>query len=265
MVNFEIVDRCCIYYESELTEQIDKEQQDQGRHTLHNAAERLALEAGEAKPEYTEMDNGDGQKLYKRISAGLVETEFVSKLLIAIKAGELTAYLPGAIDSVNVALRNEKGFKKLNGLIDKHSLPMECFVQVKWDALNDWLKINEPLLFSKFQFPDPNPPAAEEQDTQGAMDATLPAKSQIVDNDKPIDTANLAYWRMILNSNIGKIDTIKKANVRAIIKYLRELGDKRLPNKGGHDELLWLDDEGTEHIVEKKTVSNAISDARKLL
>lgn len=89
-------------------------------------------------------------------------------------------------------------------------------------------------------------------------------QAQASDSNNQSDTANLVYWRVILNSNIKKIDADKKAHVRNVIKYLRALGDKRLPNKGGNDELIWLDDMGTEQLVEKKTVSNAASDARQL-
>ena len=64
--------------------------------------------------------------------------------------------------------------------------------------------------------------------------------------DTSLNTANLVYWRVILYSNIKKIDEHKKANVRGIIKYLRGLKDKRILNKGGHEELLWIDDNNNE-------------------
>jgi len=74
----------------------------------------------------------------------------------------------------------------------------------------------------------------------------------------------IAYWRVILHSNIKQIDAVKKASVRAVIKYLRGLNDERLLNKGNADELFWIDDMVTGQRVVKKTVSNAVSIARKL-
>ena len=82
--------------------------------------------------------------------------------------------------------------------------------------------------------------------------------------DTSLNTANLVYWRVILYSNIKKIDEHKKANVRGIIKYLRGLKDKRILNKGGHEELFWIDDNNNEQRVAKKTINNVASLARKL-
>lgn len=98
-------------------------------------------------------------------------------------------------------------------------------------------------------------PAAKGQD--------VPVKSPSGDNNKPNSTAKLVYWRATLYSKIKQIDVNKKASVREIIKYLRRLGDSRLPDKGGHDELFWIDDNETEQRVQKKAVSNAASTARK--
>lgn len=78
--------------------------------------------------------------------------------------------------------------------------------------------------------------------------------------------ANRVYWRVVLNKKIREFDNAAKngkANVRAVIKALRALGDNRLPNKGGEDSLVWLDDYNTEHSATKKTVSTAMSKARK--
>lgn len=101
----------------------------------------------------------------------------------------------------------------------------------------------------------------ESSDADGKGEAgavTSPSGDVVV----PMSTTNQVYWRVILNSNIKKIDGNKKASVREIIKYLRVLGDKRLPDKGAQDELLWIDDMGTEQRVQKKAVSNAASNAR---
>lgn len=82
------------------------------------------------------------------------------------------------------------------------------------------------------------------------------------DDDTPLDATGKVYWRVVLFSNIKKIDEHKRTNVRGIIKYLRGLGDKRLPDKGTRDELFWIDDYGSEQKVIKKTVSTASSLAR---
>jgi len=80
-----------------------------------------------------------------------------------------------------------------------------------------------------------------------------------------LDTKNMAYWRAILNSNIQKIDANGSADCRKIIKYLKDLNDKRILDTGSIDELIWIDDYGTQKTATKKTVSNAVSDARKNL
>ncbi len=92
----------------------------------------------------------------------------------------------------------------------------------------------------------------------------VPSTNPSSDDDTQIDTTNLVYWRVILYSNIKKIDEHKKASARGIIKYLRGLKDKRIPNKGGHDELFWIDDNNNEQCVAKKTINNVASLARKL-
>jgi hypothetical protein len=60
-----------------------------------------------------------------------------------------------------------------------------------------------------------------------------------------------------------KIDESGKASCRDVIKYLRSSNNKRIPDEGSVDELHWIDDYGSTQIATKKTVSNAISDARK--
>lgn len=84
---------------------------------------------------------------------------------------------------------------------------------------------------------------------------------------KKIEMSNLVYWRTVLYTKIQQFDTAApkgKATVRKVIKNLKELKDQRIPDKGGVDELVWLDDIGNEHTVTKKTISTAISKARKL-
>lgn len=73
------------------------------------------------------------------------------------------------------------------------------------------------------------------------------------------------YWRIVLEKNIKKIDSDNggKAQVTQAIKWLKALRDKRIPNKGAGDELIYLDDSNTEQHVKKATVSNALSDARR--
>ena len=107
----------------------------------------------------------------------------------------------------------------------------------------------------------PEPQAA---DAPAAKGEAVPVRSPSGDDDTPRDATGKVYWRAVLFSNIKKIDEHKKTSVRGIIKYLRGLGDNRLPNKGTHDELYWIDDMGNTQNVQKKAVSNAASDARKL-
>lgn len=80
------------------------------------------------------------------------------------------------------------------------------------------------------------------------------------------DISSKVYWRIILSQHIKTFDTQspkKKATVREVIKSLRGLNDNRIPQKGGIDELIWIDDIGSERRVTKKTVSTAMSAARK--
>lgn len=89
--------------------------------------------------------------------------------------------------------------------------------------------------------------------------------SQTVSASK-VEMSNLVYWRTILYANIQQFDNAApngKAEVRRIIKNMKELKDKRIPNKGSIEELVWIDDIGNEQTVTKKTVSTAISKARK--
>ena len=107
--------------------------------------------------------------------------------------------------------------------------------------------------------------APARQDAQAATKGEAgTVTSQSGDSNKQTDIANQVYWRAVLQSHIKQIDEYRKANVRKIIKYLRKLEDKRLPNEGKLDELTWIDDIGNKQYVAKKTVSNAASTARNL-
>jgi hypothetical protein len=95
------------------------------------------------------------------------------------------------------------------------------------------------------------------------VDAAASSVQNLISNE--LDTNNMVYWRIVLYSNIKKIDEHKKASCREVIQYLRKLNDPRIPDKGNVDELLWIDDYRAQQSTSKKTVSNAISDARKQL
>jgi len=134
---------------------------------------------------------------------------------------------------------------------DKKGDPKDQRSYICWDDLNKW--IIEKTDIRKFRFPEPDAPAAKVE----AAPVATPGNDDV-------STENLVYWRAVLRSNIKKIDNPTKAGVRKIIKYLRDLGDARLPNEGTPDELFWKDDVGNKQRVQKKTVSNAANDARKL-
>lgn len=153
----------------------------------------------------------------------------------------------GRISLFRKGMRCEEKYR-LNPLVLKES------DEYIWNNLNDWLKEKYPRI--DFKFPPPDAPAAK----VGAGAGTSPSG----DDDKQRDATGQCYWRAVLNSNIKKMDKPKKASVRGIIKYLRNLNDTRLPNKGNPDELFWIDDMRTEQCVIKKTVSTAASSARKL-
>lgn len=72
------------------------------------------------------------------------------------------------------------------------------------------------------------------------------------------------YWRVVLRDNIEKINSINGGlAVTSVIRYLKSMGDSRLPNKGSHAELFYIDEYGTEHKIAKKTVSSALSEMKK--
>lgn len=124
------------------------------------------------------------------------------------------------------------------------------------DTPTNWIRWAEGKGYSVVHLIPADAPAAKVE--------VVPSTNPSSDDDTQVDTTNLAYWRAILYSNIKKIDEHKKASARGIIKYLRGLKDNRIPNKGGHDELFWIDDNDSEQCVAKKTISNAASKARNL-
>lgn len=99
-----------------------------------------------------------------------------------------------------------------------------------------------------------------------AFEAAGEGAELYADNRLPVDAVpeNRVYWRVILDKNIATIDSSQKKSAGAVqaIKFLKCLGDTRIPNKGKHDELHWINDFGDEQIVAKKTVQNALSVAR---
>lgn len=74
-------------------------------------------------------------------------------------------------------------------------------------------------------------------------------------------------WRRILSAELPKIDRQYggKASVLDVIRWLREHGGDRILKGGEADELFWRDDNGTRQRVTKSTVSNAISETRRLV
>ena len=122
-------------------------------------------------------------------------------------------------------------------------------------VLNEPQPITREQIYSKVVMP---------ADTPATKVEIVPSTNPSSDYDTQIDTTNLVYWRAILYSNIKKIDEHKKASARGIIKHLRGLKDKRILNKGGHDELFWIDDNDNEQCVAKKTINNVASLARKV-
>ncbi|MBV8635985.1 MAG: hypothetical protein JO002_15930 [Burkholderiaceae bacterium] len=72
------------------------------------------------------------------------------------------------------------------------------------------------------------------------------------------------YWRTILDQHFTSIPTDAGQPLKAeqAIKFLKALNDNRIPNKGGNQELFWIDDVGTEQVTMKKTIQNALSELR---
>lgn len=154
----------------------------------------------------------------------------------AVRDGGIPSYAPGSCKPLGVSAKN------MIFVTDEE--------EVYADDLNKWLDKEYPRVKFRFQT------ACAEVD---AVQGTSPRG-----DDKQRDATGQCYWRVIVNSNIKKMDKPKKASVRGVIKYLRGLNDARLPNKGKLDELIWIDDMGNEQCVQKKAISNAASEARKL-
>ncbi len=73
-------------------------------------------------------------------------------------------------------------------------------------------------------------------------------------------------WIKILQENIRAIDAEfgGKASVLEVIRWLKDHGGERILADGGREAIVWLDDLRDRQIVQKKRISNAISDARRL-
>lgn len=151
----------------------------------------------------------------------------------------------------------------LENWLPKKNRLMLCELAGKWSKIFKW-QIPPELAAKARLYDELTTTEAAAPAAPAAKGETVPIASLGSDNDKKQDATGRCYWRAILNSNIKKIDKPKKAAVREIIKYLRELKDTRLPNRGKIDELVWIDDMGNEQCVQKKTVSTAASKARKL-
>lgn len=143
------------FKEHPLTVIMDREQLDEGRYTLGVAAAFLAKESGETKPDNV-------------MELGRLEKSFIVDLIAAVQSLALPSYLPGELKklkSVSNDLGDELG-DELGSEFDGWHIAN--FVQVKWDALNEWLEKNEPEIFSKFQFPNPHTtPAAKVEAARG--------------------------------------------------------------------------------------------------
>jgi len=153
----------------------------------------------------------------------------------------------------NIFKREYFSPSKSNKAVDMNLLPVRLDEFASWCLHMGWDDMpHELAAFAK------DKPQAE-----SVMQHARGAKVEVMQTP-PIDTSNLVYWRTVLYARIKVIDSNGKATVRKVIKYLRSLNDERIPNKGGTDELIWIDDNENEQKVMKKTVSTAISTARKL-
>jgi hypothetical protein len=99
-----------------------------------------------------------------------------------------------------------------------------------------------------------------------ASEASQAAK-QDGDDDKPEARTTLAtaeepqvYWRIVVHDRIKEIRNMTPIEA---IKYLKRLGDRRLPNEGPHDELMWITEFGVRRTVTKKSVANELCKARR--
>lgn len=91
--------------------------------------------------------------------------------------------------------------------------------------------------------------------------------TDLVESRKPALRRSVRVaWLIVLHANIENIDAAYggKAKVLEAIKWLKANGGERIKNKGYAFELFWIDDNDTEQLVKKKTVSTALSVARKL-
>lgn len=75
----------------------------------------------------------------------------------------------------------------------------------------------------------------------------------------------MSYWRVVLFQNIGEFDRLSggKADVRTIISRLATIGDRRLRAGSTPDVLEWKNDIGEWKKLKKKTIENAVLDARR--
>lgn len=69
------------------------------------------------------------------------------------------------------------------------------------------------------------------------------------------------YWLQVFHAHYPEIETSHRGDpgVVDVIRYLKRLGDPRIPDDGLVDGLTWETDEGVKKLVTKKTISNHLS------
>ncbi|MGK5028479.1 hypothetical protein [Janthinobacterium sp. MDT1-19] len=80
----------------------------------------------------------------------------------------------------------------------------------------------------------------------------------------PSSGESRVYWRILINDRIGDIDQLHggKAEVTQVIRWLKANGGKRIIADESIEKLYWLDDNNGRQAAGKKSISNAISEAR---
>lgn len=79
------------------------------------------------------------------------------------------------------------------------------------------------------------------------------------------ESEHRVYWLQVFDAHYAEIETLQGGNagVNDVIRYLKRLGDPRIPDDGLVDGLIWETEEGVKKRVTKKTISTRLSLRRK--
>ncbi len=199
-----------------------------------------------------------------------IRPQYISLLLKAARDGQLKVCSGrGSVGTVDEVVLAAEGFENIpEGIEDDQKVILILHVKfyhlTKWGQENGDVFSLQDIPSHVFEYGPEREDGTKEYRGHGGE-----WPFHFLDRESPetlaIDVRQV-YWRGVLRNEINKIDGANngKANVRTVIKALKTLGDSRIPNEGKAGTLIWIDNNGTKQEVIQKTVSTAMSEARKV-